>query len=45
MSSIKSNTQPSPLISLLNLLGVSLLTSAGVSVLLIGIVLLLSSAS
>ncbi|GEM_PF-775579 len=42
MDMVKPNTQASPLISLLNFLGISLLTSAGVSVLLIGIVLLLS---
>jgi len=42
MDLVKPNTQASPLISLFNFLGISLLASAGVSVLLIGIVLLLS---
>jgi hypothetical protein len=42
MNTAKPSTQPSPLMSLLNFLGVSLLASAGVSVLLVGIVLLLS---
>jgi len=45
MNTVKSDTQPSPLMSLLNVLGVSVLSAAGVSVLLVGIVLLLSSAS
>ncbi len=45
MNIVKSDTQPSLLISLLNLLGVSLLSATGVSVILVGIVLLLSSAS
>ncbi|MDM8559999.1 hypothetical protein [Candidatus Parabeggiatoa sp. HSG14] len=44
MNSAKPGTQTSPFISLLNFLGVSLLTSAGVSVILMGIVLLLSLA-
>lgn len=44
MNTVKSNTQPSLLISLLNFLGVSLLSAVGVSVVLAGIVLLLSSA-
>jgi hypothetical protein len=43
MNTAQSNTQP--LISLLNFLGACLLASAGVSVVLVGIVLLLSSAS
>ena len=41
----KPDTQTSPLISLFNFLGISLLASAGVSAILIGIVLLLSVAS
>jgi hypothetical protein len=39
---VKLSTQSSPLISLVNLIGVSLLTSMGISVLLISLVLLLS---
>ena len=42
MNAVKPNTQPSPRISLLNFLGLSLLASAGISVVLVGIVLLLS---
>jgi len=42
MSTAKSSTQSSPLYSLLNFLGLSLLASVGVSVVLVGIVLLLS---
>jgi hypothetical protein len=41
----KSDTQTSPLISLFNLLGISLLASVGISAVLIGIVLLLSVVS
>jgi hypothetical protein len=41
----KPETQTSPLISLFNFLGISLLASAGVSAILIGIVLLLSIVS
>jgi predicted phage tail protein len=44
MESVKSNTQPSLFMSLLNFVGASLLASAGVSLVLIGIVLLLSLA-
>jgi len=40
----KPNPQTSPLTSLLNFLGVSLLASAGISVILVSIVLLLSLA-
>jgi hypothetical protein len=43
MDLVKSNSQTSPLVSLLHCLGISLLTSAGVSVVLVAIVLLLSS--
>jgi hypothetical protein len=42
MDTAKQSTQPSPLMSLLNFLGVSLLASAGISAVLVGIVLLLS---
>jgi hypothetical protein len=42
MNTVKSNTSSSILTNLLNLLGITLLTSAGVSVVLVGIVLLLS---
>ncbi len=42
MNMVKPNTQASPFMSLLNLFGISLLTSAGVSAVLMGIVLLLS---
>ncbi len=45
MNTVKSDTHPSFLMSFLNLLGVSMLSAAGVSVVLVGIVLLLSSAS
>ena len=45
MNTVKPNTPSSILSNLLNLLGVSLLASAGVSVILVGIVLLLSFAS
>ena len=45
MNTVKPDTQPSLIISLLNFLGVSLLSAAGVSVVLAGIVLLLSSAN
>jgi hypothetical protein len=44
MDSVKPNTQASPIMSLLNFLGASLLASVSVSLVLIGIVLLLSSA-
>jgi predicted phage tail protein len=44
MNMVKSNTHASPFFSLLNFLGVSILASAGVSVILVGIVLLLSLA-
>jgi hypothetical protein len=44
MSTAKSSTQSSPLMSLLHFLGLSLLASVGVSIVLVGIVLLLSSA-
>jgi hypothetical protein len=42
MNTVKSNTSSSVFTNLLNLLGITLLTSAGVSVVLVGIVLLLS---
>lgn len=42
MNTVKPNTPGSILTNLLNLLGITLLTSAGVSVVLVGIVLLLS---
>lgn len=44
MDSVKHSTQPSPIMSLLNFLGASLLASLSISLVLIGIVLLLSSA-
>ncbi len=45
MNTVKSSTPPSIVGNLLNLLGISLLVSAGVSVLLVSIVLLLSFAN
>ena len=42
MNTVEPRIQPSPFISLLNFLGMSLLASVGVSVVLVGIVLLLS---
>lgn len=45
MNTVRPDTQPSIVANLLNLLGVSLLSAAGVSVVLAGIVLLLSSAN
>ncbi len=46
MDLIKSNTETSsPLLSLLHCLGISLLASAGVSVVLVAVVLLVSSVS
>jgi hypothetical protein len=42
MNTVKSNTSSSVFTNLLNLLGITLLTAAGVSVVLVGIVLLLS---
>ncbi len=45
MNASKSNTQSSAAMSLVNFFGMSLLTSLGVSIVLIGIVLLLSSVS
>ena len=42
MNTVKSSTPGSMFTNLLNLLGITLLTSAGISVVLVGIVLLLS---
>jgi hypothetical protein len=45
MSRVKPETPPSPVMNLINFLGISLLSATGVSVVLAGIALLLSSAS